>query len=533
MHGISRSTYTTRYQGKDFKMIRKDFKMNRKWMERWGATVAVVATVALVSACSSGGSEATGPQVLTVAIGQDLGTLDIREQGSAGSFSVLRHITEPLVAFSPTGVIEPALAESWEQTDPTTVRFNLRQNVTFSNGTPFNADLVKANIDAVIAPDATAWSAYYLMGLIAAVNVIDENTVDITLTSPTTRLLNELTTVDMIDTSYADQATAPVGTGPFLFESFTARESVSLVANPDYWGDVPKIDELVFRIIPDQSTRIAALEKGEVQMIDTVPFQSVEAVNSAPDTQVLSAETARLVFLAMDVNKAPLNNPTIRQAINYAIDKKTITETILQGSAAVPGGPCAPLIEDCLTDQSYDFDPEKAKSLMAEAGYDGTPLQLTIGTGRYPNDDLVGQALAKQLQDVGLKVELNVIDYASMRSQISEADGKTPFDMWMVGWSADDNVLTSMLLSLFAKDTAAYPMGYDNAEATKLLKSAAATADPAVKSADVKAAQKIIWDDAAVGFLYIPKQNIGVSKSLKGFEPRFDEYFFFWDASLS
>ncbi len=516
-------------------MNERDFTMNHKWLKRWSATVAVVATVALVTACSPTGSTDSGSdsQVLTVAIGQDLGTLDIREQGSAGSFSVLRHITEPLVQFSPTGEIEPALAASWEQTDPTTVTFKLQEGVTFTNGTAFNADVAKANIDAVIAPDATAWSAYYLQGLIDTVTVIDENTLEVKLTSPTTRLLNELTTVDMIDPGYADQATNPVGTGPFLFDSFTPRESVSLKANPDYWGDVPQIDELVFRIIPDQSTRVAALQKGEVQMIDTVPFQSVDAINSADDTTVLSAETVRLVFLAMDVNKAPLDNPTIRQAINYAIDKEEITGTILQGSAAVPGGPCAPLSEDCLTDLSYDFDPDKAMSLMAEAGYDGTPLQLTIGTGRYPNDDLVGQALANQLQAVGFNIELNVIDYASMRSQISEAGGTTPFDMWMVGWSADDNVLTSMLLSLFAKDTAAYPMGYDNPEATALLKSAAGTADPEKRSTDVKAAQRIIWDDAAVGFLYVPKQNIGVSKSLQGFEPRFDEYFFFWDASLS
>ena len=217
-------------------MNERDFTMNHKWLKRWSATVAVVATVALVTACSPTGSTDSGSdsQVLTVAIGQDLGTLDIREQGSAGSFSVLRHITEPLVQFSPTGEIEPALAASWEQTDPTTVTFKLQEGVTFTNGTAFNADVAKANIDAVIAPDATAWSAYYLQGLIDTVTVIDENTLEVKLTSPTTRLLNELTTVDMIDPGYADQATNPVGTGPFLFDSFTPRESVSLKANPDY-----------------------------------------------------------------------------------------------------------------------------------------------------------------------------------------------------------------------------------------------------------------------------------------------------------
>jgi peptide/nickel transport system substrate-binding protein len=395
---------------------------------------------------------------------------------------------------------------------------------------------VKYSIDKVLSDDFQAWNKSYVDGLIESVEVVDEQTVDVKLTGPSTRLVRELTTLDIIDPAHdatGAQETDPVGTGPFLFESFTPRQEIRLTANPDWWGDGPGVDELIVRIIPDQSTRVAALEAGEVQMIDTLPFQSIESIQNGANTTVLTGDTVRLIFLALNNKTAPFDDPLVRQAVNYAIDKNQITETILQGSALVPGGPCAPGVLDCLTDLEYPFDPDRAKSLLAEAGYAGEPLELTIGTGRYPNDDLVGQALAKMLEDVGFNVTLNVIDFASMRSQMSEAGADSPFDMWMVGWSASDNVLTSMLQSLFVADSAAYAIGYDNPEVTRLLDAASNTADPAVTTENVQEAQQIIWDEAPVGFLYVPKQNIGVSKDLSGFEPRFDEYFFFWDATLS
>ena len=499
------------------------------------ALMALLAAIVVPGASPSRSTSGAASGTLTIGIGQDFGTLDIRGLGSAASFSILRHITEPLVAFSPTGKFIPDLATSWQQVTPTKLRFHLRQGVRFTNGDPFDAATVKHSIAKVLDPKFAAWDNSYIAGLVKSVTIVNRYTVDVNEVSPTTRLIDGLTTVDMVDPTYdatGKMKTHPIGTGPYEFVSFTPRQQLVLQRNPTYWGKRPAIAKIVVRIIPDPSTQAAALLRGEVQMVNNLPFSFIDQVKKHKGTTVATGPSARLVFLAINTKKAPLDNPLVRQALNYAVNKSAIVQSILKGQASVANGPCAPLTKYCRTDLGYAYNVEKAKSLLKEAGYSGQPITLTIGAGRYPNDDVVGQAVVSELQAAGFNAKLNTIDYSSLGSQLSAGHGTSPFDMWLQGWSADDNDLIGMLQALFTKD-AVYPIGYNNAKVTSLLNQASHTVNAAVIQRDLSQAEAQIAKDAPVVFMYVPKQDIGISTSLKGFTPRFDEYFFFWDSRLS
>ncbi|NJN97443.1 MAG: hypothetical protein HC875_26850 [Anaerolineales bacterium] len=261
---------------------------------------------------SAAAQAASSDQELVVAIAQDIGALDIRKEGSAASFSLLRHIYEPLVWFDDGMQLYPLLAESWEQVDDTTMRFNLRQGVTFHNGNPFNAEAVKYSLDKVLDPNFPAWMNFALVDLVKEAKVVDEYTVDIVTVAPTPSLLWRLTLLDMVDPQYAETPemdTSPNGTGPYKFVEFTPSQQFVMERNDDYWGDKSNFQRVTARIIPEAGTRLAALLAGEVQMINAVSPEMLTQINDSANATVTTAPTARLVYVSMRNDRPPLDNP--------------------------------------------------------------------------------------------------------------------------------------------------------------------------------------------------------------------------------
>jgi peptide/nickel transport system substrate-binding protein len=411
------------------------------------------------------------------------------------------------------------------------MRFKLRQGVTFHNGNPFNAEAVKYSLDKVLDPNFPAWMNFALVDLVKEAKVVDDYTVDIVTVAPTPSLLWRLTLLDMVDPQYsdADMDATPNGTGPYKFVEFTPSQQFVMERNDSYWGTASNFKQVTARIIPEAGTRLAALLAGEVQVINAVSPEMLEQIQASDNATVTTAPTARLVFVSMRNDRPPLDNVKVRQALNYAIDKQTIVDTILKDIAVVASSPLPPSLRSARGDLAYPYDPEKAKQLLAEAGYNGEEIVFAVGKGRYPNDDQVGEAIANYLSAVGLNVKYDQGEWATYSAE--NRKGKdSPFDAFFQGWSADALDPVLMLTFLFKSENTASRSSYANPEVDTLVTDAALTNDPAELDELLNSAQQIIWDDAPFVFMYIPKEILGTSSNLKGFSARPDEFFFFNNA---
>lgn len=480
---------------------------------------------------------APSAEELVVAIAQDLPILDGRlPGGSAASFSALRHITEPLVFFSADGSeLEGILAESWEQIEPQTWRFTLRQGVTFHNGEPFNADAVVHSIGKAIDPDFTPWFRFASGGVLGEATKVDDFTVDIATEIVAPLLPNILTTIDMVPPEHdnaGNQNTDPVGTGPYQFGEFVPRSSLTLTRFDDYWGGTPNYPGITFRIIPEQSTRVAALLNDEVSAINAISVEDIQRINDADNTKIASSATTRHIMIALRGDRDVISDVRIRQAMNYAVDKEAITSTILNGISQPVDGFLAPSMPFARNNLGpWPYDPAMAEQLLSDAGYADEPIQIAIGAGRYPSDDLVGLAVVDQLQQAGLNIDLQAVDYSAMQAELGNRVDAT-YDGWIQGWGASLLDSGGQLNAFFNCEDAALPLFYCNDGYLAAADRAAAAETDADRGAAVQEMEDIIWEDAAGIFLYFPVENMGLASDLNGFEARFDEFFFFFGTTL-
>lgn len=477
------------------------------------------------SSTSSGG----GGGELVFGIAQDIPILDGRlPGGSAASFSALRHINEPLVFFDPSGETIPVLAESWEQVEPDRWSFTLREGVTFHNGTEFTAETAAESINMVLEEDFTPWFDFAVGGVVTGAEVVDDTTIEVTTASPTPNVPELMTVIDMVDPTYSveDQNTTPVGTGPFTFVEYTPRDSLVLERYDDYWGEAPSYSDLTFRIIPEQSTRVQALLADEVDVINNISPEDIARIEEADNAKVVSSPTTRHVMIALRHDREPLDDPLVRQAMNYAVDKDEIVNTLLNGIAEPAPGLLSEQLPCAVTDLGpWPHDPEQATQLLEEAGYDGEEITIAIGAGRYPNDDLVGQAVVSQLQEVGLNINLEAIDYSTMQTELGLRE-EAQYDAWLQGWGASLLDSPGMLQAFFGGEDAALPLFYDNADYQSAIDEALAATSDDERCEALERAQEIAWEDAGGIFLYFPVDNLGVAADVEGIEARFDEFFF-------
>ena len=477
-------------------------------------------------------------QELVVAIGQDIPSLDSRlPGGSAASTSVVRHITEPLVRYSATAdEILPVLAESWEQIDELTWRFKLRQGVTFHNGAAMDAASVVWSVDRAISEDLKPWFAWASSGVIGPATEIDQYTVDLTTLVPVAGFPAVLVALDILDPAHDGaglQDVEPVGTGPYVFNSFVPRSQLVLDRYDDYWGGTPNYSRITFRIIPEQATRVDALLTGEVHAINSISVEDIARIEASDDTKIASSPTTRHIMIALRNDRPPLDNPLVRQAMNYAVDREAITSTILSGIAVPVDGFFAPSMPYAQNDLGpWPYDPQKAADLLEEAGYDAEPIVMAVGAGRYPSDDLVGLAVAKMLTDAGLNIDLQAVDYSTMQAELGNY-GDAGYDAWLQGWGATFLDSVGQIQGFFrGPDESELPVFYNNADYFAAADRYHAAMSEDERRAAVNEMETIVWNDAGGLFLYFPKDNFGIASNLQGFEARFDEFFIFSDTTL-
>ena len=262
---------------------------------------------------------------------------------SFASLSLMTQTNDLLVARDNKGDLHPALATSWETIDPTTVRFHLRQGVKFSDGVEFTADDVVFTINRVLDPKI-AYAQAARISQVESVVAVDKYTVDVKTKAVFPTLVRGLSDIIMEPKHYYEKvgpekvAAHPVGTGPFIFKEWVPGDHYTLTANKDYWGGAPKFDRLIIRTIPDGSTRIASLVTGESQIIEEVPIDLIDQVNSSGSAKVDEISTTVGLVLTFDPTIKPFDNPKIREAFDYAIDKPLILKQILKGQGELLQG---------------------------------------------------------------------------------------------------------------------------------------------------------------------------------------------------
>lgn len=507
-----------------------------------GLLAWLLVLVLIVAACSKDGGgaekeqgdkavEKSDSKTLIIANGTDITTFDIHNHNTTSTEAVHINMFNYLVKNGGTEGFIPDLAESWENVDDTTWSFKLKEGVKFHNGEDLTADDVKFTLERVAKDDTLLEYGNYKQ--IKEVQVKSDYEFDIITEAPEPALLNRLSRLgsgilpkDYLETEgWEVFLKEPVGTGPYKLKEWKKDDRLTLVANPDYFGDAAKWEELVFRSIPEDSTRVSELMTGGVDIAVNVPPTDVERIDATEGVSVKTAPTQRVMMLVLRTAEGNATaDPLVREAIDLAIDKQAIVDSLLNGAAEVtrtrvtPGNVGAN--EDLYGKTLYD--PEKAKELLAQAGHaDGLTLSLSAPNGRYLKDKETAELMAAMLSEVGITVNLELLEWSAFNQKYTE---RTFGDMFFIGYG-NSMFDASLALDRMRFERAIGETDYNNPEAEALLKAAESNMNLDERAEQYKQAQQFIADDRPQIYLYQLQAITGVNDRVN-YEPSLDEMFY-------
>ena len=449
-----------------------------------------------VSAAALLAGAAAAKDDITVGLQLEPPHLDPTSAAAGAIDSVLyANVFEGLTRFDSTGAVIPGLAKSWEiSEDGLTYTFALNEGVTFHDGTTMDAEDVKFSLDRIGAEDsANAQKALY--AAISEVNVIDPMTVEIKLSEPNGNMLFNLAWGDAVivaPESIEGIKQTPVGTGAFKFDSWTQGDQITLTRNDSYWGTPAALTGATFKFISDPTAAFSAMMAEDIDAFFAFPApENLPQFEADPRFQVLTGSTEGETILAMNNKQAPFDNATVREAVSHAIDRQAIIDGAMFGYGTPIGTHFAPHNPDYvdLTAQSA-FDPEKAKALLAEAGFaDGFETTLFLPPPSYARRG--GEIIAAQLAAVGIKAQITNVEWAQWLESVF--NGKN-FGLTIVSHTEP------MDIGIYANPD--YYFQYDNPALQELMTTLNKTTDPAARTEMLAQAQKIIADDYVNAYLF-------------------------------
>ncbi|MFB7948366.1 ABC transporter substrate-binding protein [Kitasatospora phosalacinea] len=504
------------------------------------AAAALLAATGCASTAASGDAAGGGGGGGTLVIGATgkLPNLDtvIGGAGFEGkrllSFQIYEGLTryELLKDTDKPPQVTGALAESWQVApDKVTWTFALRKGVKFQDGTAFDADAVLFNLHRYLdkaSPeytDALGAAAKEYAGDIASYRKTDDTHVELVTSSPNGHFPEDLAHVLIASptavrkSGSANFSQHPVGTGPFAFASQTEGQQVDLVANKDYWRGAPKLERLVVKALPDPAARTAALRSGGVNWIEYPNPDDLESLK-AEGVQIASNSYDHLWYWILDTAKGPWADVRVRQAANYAIDRQAIATNLLHGTAdpAYQAAPRATAAYD-QGDDRYAHDPEKAKQLLAEAGYpNGFSTSVTVPTGGSGNllPVPITEALQRDLAAVGIKVDIRTTDWTTLIG--AEAKGEVALGSDAIAQSTT-LFQSEALLPLFVGSKSPFWTGhYANAKVDELIATAAANPDQSARQAAYRTALRQVTEDAPWLFVVNDRNPRALAPSVRG-----------------
>lgn len=416
------------------------------------------------------------------------------------------------------GELVPMLAESWESVDPVTWVFKLRKDVKWQNGDPVTAaDVIHSHWRRMNDPE----TKQVANGKdIKSIEAIDDHTIKVTTNEPLATFLflffDRLTITnkkiyDQYGPDVADRE-HPVGFGPYQIAALSTGQRLVMEKVPDSVFAVPgSPDELIFQVMKEPEQRITALLNGEIQIALYVPPHMVDRINASPNAKVALGNGVEINLLPMNPTIKPWDNKLLRQAVAYAIDKDTIVDVVLGGLADKLDGPVGPgqYAYDPDLQPKYNFDPEKAKQLVKDAGFpDGVDVDFYTTTNRYTNDKSTSEAIVQMLRDVGINATLQTPEWAKLSEDVEA--GKVPFYYYGRGSVIDP----SPMLSQYFETGITKRVMYSNPKLDALLQKERTIFDPEARKSALNDAMSLVNEEVPAVFLWRMKLISGISKNI-------------------
>jgi len=546
------------------------------------AGVLTIIICGLLLAVSLSGCTDTTPtikeKVLIFACAGDADKLDPADVTDGESTARTDSIFEGLVEYkSGSAEIQACLATSWDiSPDGKNITFNLRQGVKFHDGTDFNADAVVFSFERQYNTSHPynqygEWAYWgYMFSDIEKVEKIDDYKVKIVLNKPNAAIMTSLAmfTVAIVSPTNAetwkeDAFKHPVGTGPFKFVEWIKDDHITVESYENYWRGAPKLDKVIYRVITDPSARLLALQAGEIHGMEYPDPASFDLIEADTDLQILTQAGMNVGYIAMncgygynDSNKngvrdanepwvktpgyyEPLTKKSVRQAINYAIDKNSIVENLYKGTAIVAKNGMPPFMlgyNDAIVD--YSYNPTKAKELLTQAGYPNgfnTTLWVMPVSRPYMFDPTkIGEAIQSYLEAININVNIYQIDWSTYLAKTQA--GEHP--ICLLGWTGDNGDPDNFMNVLYGANqctlgTAGNVAFYNNTEVQQKLSAALQTYNTNERAQLYKEAQVLIHEDAPFVYLAHANQNLVFTKNVKGFVLNPTARYFFYPVDLT
>jgi peptide/nickel transport system substrate-binding protein len=517
-----------------------------------GPGLALVVAAAATTAASGGGArydKATKPSAdtstLIVAVPSDIQNLDpTLSSADVVTQELLTNVYDWLIDYKvvkqggrPIGAPNQfvgGIAKSFSWNRPhTVITFHLRSGVKFANGDPLDANAVKFTYDRIFKQNGVT-AALTQMAAVqsnSAVKVVNPTTVTFDLTKANTLLLGNMaqfghsilnpkvvqphqTSADPYAHNWLSSNVDGTAQGPFVLQSWQHGSQWVLAKNPNYYGQKPKVDRVIFKIIPNASSRLALLKSGAVDIAYDLPLKDIKALRTDPNVQVIRRPSRFVVFLGMNSKVKPFDNVKVRQAISYAAPYKTIISQVLQGYGRQLTSPI-PFGTPTHTDKYfvYKTDIAKAKQLLAQAGYpNGFTVTLAVASGVNEGQE-TAVWVQQSLKQIGIKVQIQQLPGATFTSRLQKHQlGFFFFNNWI----SINNDPFYHLFWLFRSDCCDYT-NYDNKKVWKAIDSNLLSNNPTKRAAAADAAQKQIMSDAPWVFLYQPDFVLAMRKNVKGY----------------
>jgi peptide/nickel transport system substrate-binding protein len=461
--------------------------------------------------------------ILKVGLQADPTALDPQKQNLTAIWHVIEHIYNGLTRVKPDLSIEPALAEGWDiSEDGTSYMFVLREGVTFHDGTPLKASDVKFTFERLVDP-ATASPGASELASMKSIEVNDDRTVVMTLNAPDASLLAALAggtcvifSEEFVKANNNDVSQVAMGTGPFKFVEYVPNTRIVLERNENYWEEgLPYLDGIEMTIASDDTARTAAVVTGTVDFIEYAPLRDIPSLEADPSLELAGESNTNIRFIGFNLSKEPFDNLQVRQAIAAVVDREAMLGPTVFGYGTPTEVLFPPDFWAALQQEVRPPDVERAKALMAEAGFaDGFSTTITSWS-QYSFLSNAAVVLQEQLRQIGIEAELNLVENATMVEQVYDPATRD-YEIAVTGESAyvDPNTI---VLPYFKTGEGNNFMGYSNPEVDKLIEQAIASTDQEERASIYQQIQKILLEDLPWVNLFVADQYEAMKDYVQGY----------------